>query len=640
MDLQKKNQLTLSVFFSPDGVFDIREKGHRRRVTEFLKNLEIDKVYLSTAVEKNIDFKFMKELKTHFEKNGFIVSGGQIPLRYMKGMFDEQVDFAGRKLGKPCLSDKRNLKLIRKSFTDVAKLFDEYILDDHFYMDCYCKKCIDLFNLQYQQDVTRESFVKMVLNSEQRYKVVENWIEFREKQMMDCVENLCVKPSRKTHPRIQLVFKVAEWYERYRIRGVNMQRISKHFDHICAGTESRELTERYGSYFIVRYNKSLCGDRKVDRAWIDDLGGYNFSMPLEPGAYTDLARNSLLAGIQELILWCYPTIYQPDRQPTMNKFKSVIPELREIYKSVNQSKPHSLPAIATHNTRSIFSSETYLFDVLGGLGIPVEPINLSGIKSINCLLFPVHGILSEYKEPVLNYVKKGGTLIITSESARMLGQGSWGKDGLELLGITSGSAGIGIKKIVQVTAFVSSDEPKILHPINHRRCSTVPIQPVFTLEKSKPIILGESEEQRIPVIFENRVGKGKVVVCCITEFPPYLKSYYPEIVRDTFRELVFQEIGIRTKATGHSAASFGNFVEPGYQEGIAVFPFKNGYFALVNLNHVTFETEVHIGKKFSSVNNPQFYSLITRKDYSVRKEKERWIIKCRLGPHQMELIRI
>ncbi len=641
MVLQKINQLTLSVFFTPDGLLDMKEKGHRRRVTEFLKYLEIDKVYLAMAGEGFIGSPTVREIKTHFEEKGFIVSGGQIPLRYRKGMYAEQIDYAGRKLGKPCLSDPRNRKPIIQSFTDVAKLFDEYILDDHFYLDCYCDRCIELFNQKYNHDVTRESLTRMIFNSEQRFKIVGDFIRFREDQLMDCIENLCVKPSCKVNPKVRMVFKVAEWYERFRFRGMNMPKVSKHFNQICVGTESRDLTERYGSYFLIRYNKSLCGEKKVDRAWIDDLGGYNYFMPIESGGYADIARCSVLVGIQELILWCYPMIFQPDRQPVMRKFKTILPELREIHRITQKTKPHCLPVAASDNPRTVFSAETYIFDLLGGLGIPLEPVKpRRPDKSIKNLLFPVHGIQEENKKNVIDYVNKGGYLLLTSESARLLARNVWGKEGLNLLGITTESAGVGSERTAQVTAFASAKDKEILYPINHRRCSTAPVRPVFVLGKAKPILLGLSEETYIPVVYENQVGKGKVLVFCLTAFPPYLKNYYPENVRDCLRENVFERIGVRTKALGYASTSIGNFMESGYQDSIALFPFADGHIAILNLHHVSFETEVHIGRIFKKTKKLQTLSLLTGKRYLVETRKDRHVIKVRLEPHQLELIKI
>ena len=82
--------------------------------------------------------------------------------------------------------------------TYTAELFDEVILDDFFFTNCKCARCIEA-------------------------KGTQSWTAFRLAQMAEVSQNLVVAPAREANPDVRLIIKYPNWYAHYHYTGYNLE---------------------------------------------------------------------------------------------------------------------------------------------------------------------------------------------------------------------------------------------------------------------------------------------------------------------------------------------------------------------------------------------------------------------------------
>ena len=152
------------------------------------KYIGIDKVYLETH-RNSIDVETgqLVMIRDFLAKQGMEVSGG------ITATVD---DFAGAEPGKQrlfgtfCYTDPAMRARLKEIAERTAALFDEIILDDFYFTNCTCERCI-------------------------REKGDRDWVTFRRELMRDVSENLTVGPAKAVNPKVRMIIKYPNWRESY-----------------------------------------------------------------------------------------------------------------------------------------------------------------------------------------------------------------------------------------------------------------------------------------------------------------------------------------------------------------------------------------------------------------------------------------
>ncbi len=240
-----------------------------------------------------------------------------------------------------------------------------------------------------------------------------------------------------------------------------------------------------------------------------------------------------------------------------------------------------MPTPKPRNPRATFSPETYLYDILGMIGVPIEPVNPQKAKEHSSALITAHGAIKSLIEDLL---KKGGTLILTSEGARLLVQQMDKKD-LSLLGISAENPINDKAWAPNAVAFLRNGG---IHLINHRSLSKVPVGPLFNFVNGQTILQVLVDGEKMPLAFVKEAGNSKVYVLPLTAFPPYLKYYYPSMVRQLLRDIVGQIVGVTINGPSD----------------VSVFPYKNGIIALENFNNTAVKVKVTVDPSKMGISGP------------------------------------
>ncbi|MDP8219515.1 MAG: hypothetical protein P9M03_12410 [Candidatus Theseobacter exili] len=113
----------LAVYVETNGINILKEKVSRERFDNYLKQLEIEKIYLDIfrGDEGEIRFsgKFLKiddikSIKEYYEKKGIEIAGGLCIGTWREGFGKQSIDQNGQPMNFPCYSSKetRNLKSV------------------------------------------------------------------------------------------------------------------------------------------------------------------------------------------------------------------------------------------------------------------------------------------------------------------------------------------------------------------------------------------------------------------------------------------------------------------------------------------------------------------------------------------------
>ena len=243
--------------------------------------VDLDKIYLETHRDAfTVPEKTMLKVKKFFLKQGLEVGGG---ITYTRS---EPTDFETYSYARE--NERQQVKEIAEY---TAKLFDDFILDDFFF--------IDLKN-----------------DDEIAAKGNRSWTEYRLRLMADAGRELVVNPAKKVNPKVKVIVKYPNWYDHFQGLGFNLEEEPTYFDGIWTGTETRDPgsaqhLQNYLSYNIVRYFDNIAPGRNGG-GWVD-AGGIQMSMD----RYAEQLHLTMLSKTPEIILWNYMQLAEVKITPGM-----------------------------------------------------------------------------------------------------------------------------------------------------------------------------------------------------------------------------------------------------------------------------------------------------------------------------------
>lgn len=345
-------------------------------------NVKIGRVYLECYRGMEwCDKEQLLRVKAFFERKGIATSGGITTC-------DDSDNEGFISL---CYSGEKGQEILKKAVALNAEVFDEFIFDDFYFLNCRCEKCIQA-------------------------KGDRSWSQFRLEQKKWITEEFVMKTAKEINPDCNVIVKFPQWYEDYNETGYDLKMEPELFDSIYTGTETRnpaysqQHLPKYLSYFIMRYLESAAPGRNLG-GWFDPYEcTYNLTSYLEQGYLT------LFGKAKEVTLYCLDSLIKDEN------YRSFPPALGQMFEEVDAylgklGEPVGAAAYRPANGRG----ENNLHNYLGMCGVPLEP----------CIDYPKQAKVvflaesaaddSAIAEKMKKSLLRGADVIVTSGFVRKLG---------------------------------------------------------------------------------------------------------------------------------------------------------------------------------------------------------------------------
>lgn len=346
-------------------------------------NVKIGRVYLECY--RGMEWcskEHLLKVKEYFESKGIAASGGITTCDSSNNMGFVSL----------CYSTEKGQEILKKAVALNAEVFDEFIFDDFYFINCRCAQCI-------------------------KQKGERSWSQFRLDQKKWITEELVIKTAKEINPDINVIVKYPQWYEDYNETGYDLVMEPALFDSIYTGTETRnpaysqQHLPKYLSYFVMRYLESAAPDRNLG-GWFDPFEcTYNLTSYLEQGYLT------LFAKAKEVTLFCLGALIDaPD-------YRLFPPAVGELFEEVDAylgelGKPIGAAAYRPGYARG----ENNLHNYLGMCGVPLEPyIDYPENEKI---IFLTEGAAEDANitDKMKKSLMSGADVIVTSGFVRKLGE--------------------------------------------------------------------------------------------------------------------------------------------------------------------------------------------------------------------------
>ena len=227
------------------------------------KQVKIDKVYLETTRNRGLATEAsVTALKKFFQDRGIKVSAG------LGLTVQESNGFQSY-----CYSTPADRDQVKSMTEFTAKYFDEIILDDFYFTNCKCDRCIAA-------------------------KGDKSWSQFRTEQMDEVSKSLIIDPAKKVNPNCRIIIKYPNWYESFQGLGYDLAVQPKMFDAIYTGTETRngesgQRLQSYQSYLQTQYFNNIKPGGNQG-GWIDGMGD---------ARYAEQFWDTFFAKVPEIVLF-------------------------------------------------------------------------------------------------------------------------------------------------------------------------------------------------------------------------------------------------------------------------------------------------------------------------------------------------
>ena len=524
--------------------------------------VDLDKIYLETHRDAfTVDEKTMLKVKKFFLSKGLEVGGG---ITYTRS---EPTDFETYSYAR-----ENERQIVKEVAEYTAKLFDDFILDDFFF--------IDLKN-----------------DDEIAAKGSKSWTEYRLRLMADAGRELVMGPAKKVNPKVKVIIKYPNWYDHFHGLGFNLEEEPQYFDGIWTGTETRDPAsaqhlQNYLSYNVVRYFDNIAPG-KNGGGWVD-AGGIHMSMD----RYAEQLHLTMLSKTPEIILWNYMQLNDVKITPQMcakwqilggNSFsyKEAVAPFTKDGKTITPTTMARIANVTLHQTDQLIgklgnpiglvsykpyhsSGEDFLQNYLGMIGLPMDmhPQFLNDRQQI--LLTEQAAKDPQIVEKIKQQLKKGGDVIITTGLLKAIRS--------ELADVCELYCG-DLKAIVNDFGYLGKSEREFI----------IPQVKYFTNDAWEVVSAGRPLNGGVsgyPILLRDTYSKGMLFVLTIPD--DYGNLYdYPAGALNVIRRAMSKDVGA-------------------YIEGpskVALFPYDNQTLVVENFNDEAVSLRVVINNKVNALRN-------------------------------------
>lgn len=383
--------------------------------------IKVDKIYLETHRDLLIiEKEEMEEVIKFFKDKGIEVAGG---ITYT---IDESNDFETF-----CYQTPKERALAQEIIELSASLFDEVILDDFFFIDCKCDRCIEA-------------------------KGDRTWTEYRLELMNDAAKEVILKPAKKVNPNVKVIIKYPNWYDHFPALGFDLENGPKIFDGVYTGTETRDdvLSDQhlqpYLGYLVWRYFNNLAPGRNGG-GWVDPGGMRTIDR------YSEQLWITLFAKAPEITLFDYRQLLHPLRESHRAAWQGQDTSF-DFDKMMQPVKIHNKTVTPTTIARAAGYSLEQVDKAIGFLG---EPLAIKSYKPYHSkgedFLQNYFGMIGIPMDLVPEFPADEEFIILTEQAkadkdivAKIQKQLQDGKDVMITSGLLRALQGKGIEKIVDL----------------------------------------------------------------------------------------------------------------------------------------------------------------------------------------------
>jgi hypothetical protein len=368
------------------------------------KQVKVDKVYLETTRNRQLATEAtVTAMKTFFEDRGVKVSGG------LGLTVQESAGFQSFCYSTP--ADRDQVKAMAE-FT--ARHFDEIILDDFYFTNCKCERCIAA-------------------------KGDKSWTQFRTEQMDEVSKDLIIDPAKAVNPKVRVIIKYPNWYESFQGLGYDLAVQPKLFDAIYTGTETRyaeggQRLQSYQSFLQTQYFNNIKPGGNQG-GWIDGGGD---------ARYAEQFWDTFFAKVPEIMLFNSIQIMrrlgsgdgEPDPNATLANLMAPIPQPDGSSYTPNMvartagysaelldrflGKLGRPIGVATYKPCNSVG-EAYLPNYLGMVGVPIDLVPDFPAHASTLLLTAASRYDKDLVAKTKKYVQAGGRAIATTGLIEALG---------------------------------------------------------------------------------------------------------------------------------------------------------------------------------------------------------------------------
>jgi hypothetical protein len=527
--------------------------------------VDLDKIYLETHRDAFIvPEKTLLKVKKFFLQKGLEVGGG---ITYTRS---EPTDFETYSYARE--NERQQVKEIAEY---TAKHFDDFILDDFFFID-----------LKNDDEIAAKE------------KSGKSWTEYRLRLMADAGRELVVNPAKAVNPKVKVIIKYPNWYDHFHGLGFNLEEEPLYFDGLWTGTETRDPgsaqhLQNYLSYNIVRYFDNIAPG-KNGGGWVD-AGGIHMSMD----RYAEQLHLTMLSKTPEIILWNYmqlndvkitPNMRAPWQDAGGNSFRydeMVAPFTKE--KGGRAIQPTTMARFANvtlHQTDELIgqlgnpiglasykpyhsSGEDFLQNYLGMIGLPMD-MYPQWQERQQILLTQQAAKDPQIVEKIKGQLKKGGDVIITTGLLKAIKE--------QLADVCELYCG-DLKAIVNDFGWFGKSEREFI----------IPQVKYFTNDAWEVVSAGRPLNGGVsgyPILLRDTYSKGMLFVLTIPDDFGNLYDY-PAGALNVIRRAMSKDVGA-------------------YIEGpskVALFPYDNKTLVIENFNDEAVTLRVVINQRVGSLRN-------------------------------------
>jgi len=527
--------------------------------------VDLDKIYLETHRDAFIvPEKTLLKVKKFFLSKGLEVGGG---ITYTRS---EPTDFETYSYARE--EERQQVKHISEY---TAKFFDDFILDDFFFID-----------LKNDDEIAAKE------------RSGKSWTEYRLKLMSDAGRELVVNPAKAVNPKVKVIIKYPNWYDHFHGLGFNLEEEPTYFDGLWTGTETRDPAsaqhlQNYLSYNIMRYFDNIAPGRNGG-GWVD-AGGINMSMD----RYAEQLHLTMLSKTPEIILWNYMQLAEVKIAPEMmrrkwqdaggNSFRydEMVAPFTKNGKTITPSTMARFASVTLQQTDKLVgqlgnpiglvsykpyhsSGEDFLQNYLGMIGLPMDMYPQWQVGRKQILLTQQAAKDLQLVEKIKQQLRNGGDVIITTGLLKAI------KDQLaDVAELYCGD----LKAIVNDFGWAGKSEREFI----------IPQVKYFTNDSWEVVSAGRPLSGGVsgyPILLRNTYSKGMLFVLTIPDDFGNLYDY-PAGVLNVIRRVMSKDVGA-------------------YLEGpskVALFPYDNKTMVIENFNDEPVSLRVFVNEKVGALRN-------------------------------------
>ncbi len=354
----------------------LSEPSGRREALQLFQANKISKVYLDCLRGGHFPGEdVLVAARDFFNENGLQVSAGLTPTRGTG-----KASTHGRWW--LCYTNKKTQEELTCIARRTARIFDEIIVDDFLCTQCQCAECCSA-------------------------RGERSWGEYYRALLVKVAQDCIIAPSKAENPRVRVVIKYPQWYDRFHAFGYDVCQHPNQFDEVWVGTEIRdprvEYVHQYQAFANYRWLASLSGE-KIGGGWFDFINCY-------PNIYVEQAVQSVLAGARELIRFHYqPELYSPEN-PNTQALLQTVPALEKLASLLDGHVPQGVAFYKPPDTDG--EDEAYLLDYLGMLGLPIVPCHVFP-HDAQAVCLPLQAAVDpDVVEHALALAERGATIMLT-----------------------------------------------------------------------------------------------------------------------------------------------------------------------------------------------------------------------------------